>query len=508
MDSRVADGVPRVGGGVRPPDSSASSIAADGIRRVARAALDKADATGAGAAAGEAAARPFLDAFVLAEDADTRARLVEGLGACLTSRPRGFGPAWRTAVDVFARAVVDPDPNVALAAADAALAALVVAVRDACESSGTRTESSGTGSASSSSASSSSAPASLAIEMVRLAADFALVADGRASRAAAAAAPRDGCRRGRKRRGAAAIAHPRGFLRMGRHPRFRRVGTFFGGLDDRGDVWREALGALSAVAAGDRPSPSPASSPASEGPDAPRRSKTRAHRRSPSASADASSGSNPRENVPLRASCAHALDALFGALACFPEGLPSSLWDDAARVAVTPLIDLDARREKMGAATRTWETTAAAAAEWAAIRAERTLVPLCRLLESSRAARRALLAPTLRRLPSSTAARHQDLAAHAISAVAHVAATLAADAGRDPGGADSGADADAELDAAWEGVVVALSAAVASAESETFATRRRRRPGRRGTSGRERSRRDGRGRGGRGGGALRVSRGG
>ena len=31
-------------------------------------------------------------------------------------------------MDVFARAVVDPDPNVALAAADAALAALVVGV--------------------------------------------------------------------------------------------------------------------------------------------------------------------------------------------------------------------------------------------------------------------------------------------------------------------------------------------------------------------------------------------
>ena len=73
------------------PDSSASSIAADGIRRVARAALDKADATGAGAAAGEAAARPFLDAFVLAEDADTRARLVEGLGA----RRRRPGPERR-----------------------------------------------------------------------------------------------------------------------------------------------------------------------------------------------------------------------------------------------------------------------------------------------------------------------------------------------------------------------------------------------------------------------------
>ena len=53
------------------PDSSTSLIAADGIRRVARAALDKADATGARAAAGEAAARPFLDAFVVAEDART-----------------------------------------------------------------------------------------------------------------------------------------------------------------------------------------------------------------------------------------------------------------------------------------------------------------------------------------------------------------------------------------------------------------------------------------------------
>ena len=163
----------------------------------------------------------------------------------------------------------------------------------------------------------------------------------------------------------------------------------------------------------------------------------------------------------------------------------------------------------MGAATRTWETTAAAAAEWAAIRAERTLVPLCRLLESSRAARRALLAPTLRRLPSSTAARHQDLAAHAISAVAHVAATLAADAGRDPGGADSDADADADLDAAWEGVVVALSAAVASAESgnirDVGVGDVRDDGERRAGNG---SRRDGRGRGGRGGGALRVSRGG
>ena len=200
------------------PDSSASSIAADGIRRVARAALDKADATGAGAAAGEAAARPFLDAFVLAEDADTRARLVEGLGACLTSRPRGFGPAWRTAVDVFARAVVDPDPNVALAAADAALAALVVGVRDACESSGTRTESSGTGSASSSSASSSSAPASLAIEMVRLAADFALVADGRASRAAAAALREMAVDAGAKSAGAAAIRAPAGVPSDGSAP--------------------------------------------------------------------------------------------------------------------------------------------------------------------------------------------------------------------------------------------------------------------------------------------------
>ena len=122
-------------------------------------------------------------------------------------------------MDVFARAVVDPDPNVALAAADAALAALVVGVRDACESSaGTRTETSGTWSASSSSASSSSAPASLAIEMVRLAADFALVADGRGVPRRGAALEREGCRRGRaapaRRRSRATPV----FLRMGRHP--------------------------------------------------------------------------------------------------------------------------------------------------------------------------------------------------------------------------------------------------------------------------------------------------
>jgi hypothetical protein len=122
--------------------------------------------------------------------------------------------------------------------------------------------------------------------------------------------------------------------------------------------------------------------------------------------ADVAAGDHPgwRLNLSLASSSFScppqpALDALFGVLVAFPEGLPSSAWTDASAFAVQPLLDLDGRREKIIAAAAAGDRSedlavaAVAAADWSATRARHVLVPLCQLCAASRSARSALLQP-------------------------------------------------------------------------------------------------------------------
>ena len=113
-----------------------------------------------------------------------------------------------------------------------------------------------------------------------------------------------------------------------------------------------------------------------------------------------------------------ALDALFGVLASFPDGLPARAWAVAADVAVKPLVDLESRRKKIKMDSGKIRSGAigshAAAADWASSRVEPVLVSLCTLCSGSRVARAALLTPLIEALPAMTGSAREELAAHRV----------------------------------------------------------------------------------------------
>ena len=210
------------------------------------------------------------------------------------------------AVDVFARAAVDPDPNVALAAADAALAAFVVGVETPASRRGRR------------------GPALIRGVGTRVARDRGWFVSRRISRSS-----RTDARRAPPPPRSARWPSTRARNAPGRRWRWRRRvpqtddGTPESFRRDRRS--RRTCGARRSARSppsrrgSTAPSPSPLVARVHSSEDAPRWSKINAHRRSPSTGA-----ANPRANVPLDASCAHALDALLRRVGVFPEGLPSS----------------------------------------------------------------------------------------------------------------------------------------------------------------------------------------
>ena len=172
-----------------------------------------------------------------------------------------------------------------------------------------------------------------------------------------------------------------------------------------------------------------------------------------------------------------ALNAIFSALDAFSDAsavvqLPADAWRVAADVAVRPVIDMDRRRIRLLESTKTSAVGAMrTAVEWSSARASRSLARLCGIISRLGAGPRrdALLETLLEALPAMAGTSDQELAAHAVSAARHAAASLASTfASSDEGTEDEqprGKTGDAEL--FWDGVVATFASAVASASEKT-----------------------------------------
>ncbi len=172
-----------------------------------------------------------------------------------------------------------------------------------------------------------------------------------------------------------------------------------------------------------------------------------------------------------------ALRAIFSALDAFSDAsavvqLPADAWRVAADVAVRPVIDMDRRRIRLLESTKTSAVGAMrTAVEWSSARASHSLAPLCGIISRLGAGPRrdALLEALLEALPAMAGTSDQELAAHAVSAARHAAASLASTfASSDQATEDErsrGTTGDAEL--FWDGVVATFASAVASASEKT-----------------------------------------
>ena len=173
-----------------------------------------------------------------------------------------------------------------------------------------------------------------------------------------------------------------------------------------------------------------------------------------------------------------ALNAIFSALDAFSDSsavvqLPADAWRVAADVAVRPVIDMDRRRIRLLESTKTSAVGAMrTAVEWSSARASRSLAPLCGIISRLGAGPRrdALLETLLEALPAMAGTSDQELAAHAVSAARHAAASLAStfassDEGTEDEQSSGGKTGDAEL--FWDGVVATFASAVASASEKT-----------------------------------------
>jgi len=218
-------------------------------------------------------------------------------------------------------------------------------------------------------------------------------------------------------------------------------------------TWRSALRALADVAAGDTPSRS-------------------ADEAGIEATRLVSNESAWREPPPEP-----ALRAIFSALDAFSDAssgvvqLPVDAWRVAADVALRPVIDMDRRRIRLLESTKTSAVGAMrTAVEWSSARARHSLAPLCRIIARLGAGPRrdALIEPLLEALPAMAGTSDQELAAHAVSAARHVAASLASTFTEEDEQSRSREKAGREKAGLfWDGVVATFASAVASASEKT-----------------------------------------
>ena len=173
-----------------------------------------------------------------------------------------------------------------------------------------------------------------------------------------------------------------------------------------------------------------------------------------------------------------ALRAIFSALDAFADGgsvvqLPLDAWRVAADVAVRPVIDMDRRRIRLLESTKTSAVGAMrTAVEWSRARARHSLSRLCGIIARLGAGPRrdALLEPLLEALPAMAGTSDQELAAHAVSAARHVAASLASTFERrsEDEQSQSRSEKTPHDDRLfWDGVVATFASAVASASEKT-----------------------------------------
>ena len=216
-------------------------------------------------------------------------------------------------------------------------------------------------------------------------------------------------------------------------------------------TWRSALRALADVAAGDTPSRS-------------------ADEAGIEATRLVSNESAWREPPPEP-----ALRAIFSALDAFSDAssgvvqLPVDAWRVAADVALRPVIDMDRRRIRLLESTKTSAVGAMrTAVEWSSARARHSLAPLCRIISRLGAGPRrdALIEPLLEALPAMAGTSDQELAAHAVSAARHVAASLASTFTEDDEQSREKAGRE-KAGLFWDGVVATFASAVASASEKT-----------------------------------------
>ena len=446
-------------------DPWVASAAAEGLGETAARLLRR------GIERGDDALRPFLVAYGAVSGpsrahAHARVLLVGALGRCLRSacarddgsggggggggRAGGFcfvGEGWSVAIEVLRRAARDPAGEVAAAAHDACRASIAAGVRASYASS----SSSGDGNFDDTSDKGvpSGVPSALTASAIRLVAELAFSSHGKALAGKTAAALRE-------------IAMDAGTQLAIEHARAEdgdlaaaEGGDSAGASPAAFLAWRAALRALAECAAGDWPGD--AADDVVVG-----------------AAAAKTAGTNTVTPAPGTLSSPPpppkpALDALFGVLASFPDGLPARAWAVAADVAVKPLVDLESRRKKIKMDSGKIRSGAigshAAAADWASSRVEPVLVSLCTLCSGSRVARAALLTPLIEALPAMTGSAREELAAHALCATRHVAATLSATSSATS--SSTAAPESSPLRWAWDGIVRALRTAIESGSPGT-----------------------------------------